>query len=363
MFHRAFLLVLIFGNFLSPVSSQVPDRPHATIYFVRSGSYIGSACVTDITLPNQRSFNLSLGSIVEYTVYSQGIIAVTREISCPATQSTVASRRSDQVSLDITSGTEYYVEVSAGKFRVVPKDDVQKQLDKIKSVMVHAENLDFPIDKASIAANDPNKGAGQCTCFLISASAYVVTNAHCVKDGKEFKVRTTMNGVEREVGATLVASDPSNDLALLKLDGTDIQWPDPPFAIRSKGVEQAERILALGYPYADVMGSEVKVTEGVISARSGVGGDISKFQISAPINPGNSGGPLIDEQGNLIGVLYAKSGMAEGAGYAIKASYLETFLSNIDDLDPPVLTNTIEATSTAQVVSAWRNYVWILSSK
>lgn len=80
----------------------------------------------------------------------------------------------------------------------------------------------------------------------------------------------------------------------------------------------------MGYPMSDVLGEEVKVTDGIISSKSGYEGDIATYQISAPIQPGNSGGPLFDKDGNLVGI--TSSGIdkrvAENVGYAIKSSYI-----------------------------------------
>ena len=118
----------------------------------------------------------------------------------------------------------------------------------------------------------------------------------------------------------------------------------------------------MGYPYARTMGTELKVTEGIISAKSGAGGDLSKFQISAALNHGNSGGPLIDEDGNVIGVLYAKSTVAESAGYAVKASYLDVFLSNVEGFDRPVLVNTLKGKSVPEKISALKDFIWILTT-
>ena len=81
------------------------------------------------------------------------------------------------------------------------------------------------------------------------------------------------------------------------------------------------------------MGDEIKLTNGIISAKTGFQGDISTYQISVPIQPGNSGGPLLDKFGNAVGVIVAKlrnqassDGDVENVNYAVKSSYLSPLL-------------------------------------
>lgn len=204
--------------------------------------------------------------------------------------------------------------------------------------------------------------AGQGTCFLISSNGYLITNYHCVENAKEITVKGIDGDFTTKYGASVVGSDPSNDLALLKIGNKNVKFNTPPFALRTSGVAQAEKAYALGFPAADAMGDEVKITEGIISAKSGVGNDISKFQISAAVNHGNSGGPLIDEQGNLIGVIFAKSTIAESAGYAVKASYLETFLKNVDGFEIPALTNTLKDKPLTDKVAELKNFIFIVET-
>ena len=70
------------------------------------------------------------------------------------------------------------------------------------------------------------------------------------------------------------------------------------------------------------MGTEMKLTTGVISSRSGFQGDVSTYQVSVPVQPGNSGGPLFNYRGELIGIINAKHTNAENVSYAIKTSYV-----------------------------------------
>lgn len=238
------------------------------------------------------------------------------------------------------------------------KEKGNKYLSKYPITLTIEEDKNNPL-----IVSKTNSGPKQGTCFLISSDGYFITNFHCIENAKEITLKGIDGDFTTKYGATVVASDPSNDLALIKISNKNIKFTNPPFSIRSNGVAQAEKVYALGYPKAEAMGEEIKITEGIISAKSGVQGDISKFQISAAVNPGNSGGPLIDEEGNLIGVIYAKSNIADAAGYAIKASYLETFLKNVEGFKYPVLTNNLQDKALPKKVELLKNYIFIIETK
>ena len=86
--------------------------------------------------------------------------------------------------------------------------------------------------------------------------------------------------------------------------------------------------------------NEVKLTNGIVSSKSGYRGDVSTYQISAPVQPGNSGGPLFDSKGNVVGIVNAGVPGAENVGYAIKTSYLKN-LVEVSHLSPYLPTNNI----------------------
>jgi len=81
------------------------------------------------------------------------------------------------------------------------------------------------------------------------------------------------------------------------------------------------------------MGTEIKLTTGVVSSRSGFQGDQSQYQISAPVQPGNSGGPLFNDNGELIGIVSAKHTEAENVSYGVKLSHLKTLASNVEGVN------------------------------
>ncbi len=114
-------------------------------------------------------------------------------------------------------------------------------------------------------------------------------------------------------------------MAILKIKGTvldSIQFKIP-FTYPSTTSAVGTQVFTLGYPMAlTSMGKEVKFTDGKISAKTGYQGDIGSYQTSVPVQPGNSGGPLLDEQANIIGVIRGKNKIAEGTGFAVKASQI-----------------------------------------
>ena len=159
---------------------------------------------------------------------------------------------------------------------------------------------------------------------VISSDGYILTNNHVVEDADAIKV--TINGTEYD--AELVGSDSSSDIAVLKVDATDLT------AIEigsSSDVVVGEWVMALGNPF----GLENSVSTGVVSAlqRSTTMEDESTgetviypnmIQTDATINPGNSGGALVDSEGKLIGItsmITTTSGSSSGVGFAIPIDY------------------------------------------
>ena len=149
---------------------------------------------------------------------------------------------------------------------------------------------------------------------IVSPDGYVLTNNHVIERGSRFRVGF-LDG--RELGAKVVGTDPSSDLAVLKLEGKERMPFVPPG--RSDDLLIGETVIAIGNPF----GLAHTVTTGVVSAvhRNFKAGDRTLFdfiQTDASINPGNSGGPLLNIEGQLIGVNTAILGERNaGIGFAI----------------------------------------------
>ncbi len=350
---RVFFFVFLLTFTFNFAFSQGEIRPFSIINIIRTNSTIN--CITDIIIANQREFNLPQNSVVKYKIYSEGEIQITVRSICG----------SKQISLKVKQGTVYYLKYHKTNFEIISSTEGVVYTSNTENLLKFEENIEYPINKASIEEEkkEEEKHGGQGTCFLISSEGYFITNYHCIENATEITVKGIDEDFSSKYGVTVIASDPTNDLTLLKINNKNIKFKAVPMGIRSSGVSTAEKIYALGYPNAQIMGNEIKITEGIISSKSGAQGDVSKFQISAAVNHGNSGGPLIDESGNLVGVIFAKSTVAESAGYAIKASYLELFLKNIDGFVYPTFINTIQNKSLPDKVKELQSCIFIIESK
>ncbi len=149
--------------------------------------------------------------------------------------------------------------------------------------------------------------------FFITADGYILTNRHVVDGAEEVIVRTSDR---REFKARLIGADERSDVALLKIDAKDM----PVARIgNSKDLEVGEWVLAIGSPF----GFDHSVTAGIVSAkgRSLPNENYIPFiQTDVAINPGNSGGPLIDMDGEVVGVnaqIYSRTGGFMGLSFAI----------------------------------------------
>lgn len=161
--------------------------------------------------------------------------------------------------------------------------------------------------------DDQPKIAGMGTGFIIHPSGYTLTSAHVIQNAQEITVRL-FNGEERK--AALVWKDSSRDLAVIKIP---TNTPLPPIRIgSSKKSKVGELVLSIGNP----MGLDHTITTGIISAKDrhilladNVYGDI--LQTDCAINPGNSGGPLININGEVIGMNAFIAKNNQGLGFSI----------------------------------------------
>ena len=218
----------------------------------------------------------------------------------------------------------------------------------------------YPTADDNIAQNNrTEKSSG--TGFAITSNGLIATNHHVVDGAKTIKVRGINNDFNKRYSAKLLISDKENDLAIIKVDDNSFSGLGTiPYTIKSNGSNVGENIFVLGYPLRASMGDEVKLTNGIISSKTGFQGDLSSYQISAPVQPGNSGGPLFNSKGKLIGIINAKHKGAENASYAVKSTYLSNLIDLLDyPPDLQTVSQIIEKPLTEQVLII-KKYVYII---
>jgi S1-C subfamily serine protease len=178
-------------------------------------------------------------------------------------------------------------------------------VDKLRTSVVKIEQFDIDKGRETVT--------GTGTGFLFSSDGYLFTNSHVVKRAKQLRAVLYDGGVHN---ATLIGEDQYTDLAILKIDAADYT---PATLGDSDNLNIGQLVIAIGNP----LGFQHTVTAGVISAlgrtlsgESGVSMD-SMIQTDAALNPGNSGGPLINSEGEVIGVNTATIRGAQGLCFAI----------------------------------------------
>ena len=168
------------------------------------------------------------------------------------------------------------------------------------------------------------------TGFAISPEGHIVTAYHVIERANKIKVYLSKDSY---VSAQILHADPLNDLAVLKVHETirDFLVVAP---MRSAGT--GDRVFTIGFPASSVLGREPKYTEGVVSSLSGIGGASSLLQITVPVQSGNSGGPLVNESGEVVGIITSTAAvmafiretgnLPQNVNWAVKADYLRPLI-------------------------------------
>lgn len=249
---------------------------------------------------------------------------------------------------DKSENNDFYVSFELGLMNV---------LDPDKSKSLYVKMYPTSNDNVTSFSNVPASGTG----FAITSNGLIVTNNHVIEGAKTIKVRGINGDFSRAYSAKLITTDKNNDLAIIKIDDYSFSsLGNVPYIVKSSGSNVGENIFVLGYPLRASMGDEIKLTNGIISSKTGFQGDVTSYQISAPVQPGNSGGPLFDSQGYLIGVINAKHVGAENASYAVKVSYLTNLIDLLDF--PPTLqkVSSVSGKPLTQQVTIIKKFVYII---
>jgi len=229
--------------------------------------------------------------------------------------------------------------------------------DKIILIKMYPKTENSGNNSYSNSNLEKSSGTG----FAISSNGYIVTNHHVIDKAKSIEVKGVNGNFSRKLNAELVVSDEKNDLAIIKInDPLFTSLGSIPYTVRQGVADVGENVFVLGYPLTSSMGEEVKLTNGIVSSKTGFQGDISTYQISAPVQPGNSGGPLFDKNGNLIGVVNAKHTMAENAGYAIKFNYVKNLIELLPQTISFPQVNLLNGKALTDQVKIASNYTYLI---
>ena len=212
------------------------------------------------------------------------------------------------------------------------------------------------------SVQNSNNWKSSGTGFFIDKKGYLTTNHHVIKDATTIEIVYN----NKPYKAKVVVSDEQNDLAILKIeDSSFVPLSVLNYNFKTETSDVGTSVFALGFPMTQIMGEEIKFTDGKINAKSGYKGEISTYQISVPIQPGNSGGPLFDNDANLVGI--TSSGLdkskTDNVNYAIKTKYLNLLIDEINDnieLPNTTLSKTTLLTEKIKVLS---NYVVFIRVK
>lgn len=233
------------------------------------------------------------------------------------------------------SKADFYLEYHDKKIILY---DTKNYMETIFMKLYPENDIEFSVEYKDVQKKnkEPQELKGNGSGFFVGKNI-IATNYHVVENANEINVLVQTASDVRTYNTKILCVDKINDLALLMIDDKEFQHLSTlPYSIYQRTIDVGSSIFTMGYPMAQVMGSEIKVTDGIISSRTGYDGEISAYQISAPIQPGNSGGPMFDKEGYLVGITSAGISGANNVGYSIKSSYLYQLIDaapiNIEDI-------------------------------
>ncbi len=232
-------------------------------------------------------------------------------------------KRVTAIAASIAGVTALFISSLVTYFTPIPnKRDLQylsSQVEQIKRAQ-HVQSSQINDIKSKVPIHERPSNGG--TSFLIDGKGYLVTNAHVVQGASTIIVQNTKG---QEFKSQIAFIDTDKDIAILKIEDYDFKTVGVlPYSIRKSSTDLGEQIFTLGFPR-----DEIVYNEGYLSAKTGYNGDTLSVQITVSANPGNSGGPVLNKNGEVIGILSSSQKMAEGVVFAIQSNNIFKAVDNL----------------------------------
>ncbi len=257
--------------------------------------------------------------------------------------------------------TTVFTLFSTGQFKKSQTENTYSALKRDMETIKKSHNALVRNVNSNKAANaNKTSPASQFggTGFALTGNGYILTNYHVVQGADSIHVQ---NNKGESFKTQTIYVDPVYDIAVLYIDDPAFNSTgNLPYTFKKLAADLGEDVYTIGYPR-----DEVVLGRGYLSAQTGFGGDSMQYQVSIPVNPGNSGGPLLDNKGNVIGIISGKQNQTDGAAFAIKSDYVLKAIENItqDSLKSKIAINkknNLAALSKTQQIKKMQDYIYMV---
>ena len=223
---------------------------------------------------------------------------------------------------------------------------------------VNAQSVVLSNINSKQADKDAHASTFGATGFALTGNGFVATNYHVVQGADSVHVQN-VHGTSFK--ARTIYIDPDYDLAILEIiDDRFEPTAQVPYTFRAQAADIGQDVFTIGFPR-----EEAVYGQGYLSSETGYAGDTVAYQVSIPVNPGNSGGPLLDDQGNIIGIISGKQTGVDGASFAIKTNFLLESIQAIpaDSLDKTLnihTRNKMKGLSRTEQIKKMQDFIYMV---